>query len=306
MEASITLKKVGKLAGGRSLLAGLSFGVERGTIVALLGPNGAGKTSLIKSIAGLVRPEFGQIFLLGIDATAEPARVRKLIGYAPQEPDFDPLLTLEENLLFSAGLNGLDEEEGTRRIHHWSKQLGIENTLHAFPRTVPHGAAKRALLARALLHDPPILLLDEPTASADLRARRQVWTILQELRGKRTILFSTHLLTEAEKLHDRILILDHGQVVLDGKLDRLLQDAGKLHHFRICFREMSDEACLAIASLPGVHNVQRDGLTVDFHGEGPNLLVEVLRSVPFPVEEYQLEPVGLETLLTTSADRVAE
>jgi len=218
VEASVSLKKVGKLFDGQSVLAGLSFGIERGSIMAVVGLNDAGKSTLLKVLAGVSRPEYGNVYINGIDAQLRPNEIKLLVGYLPQSPNFDCQLTLRENYLFHGALYHLTNSVIKSQIAKLTRTLDMVDMLDYFPDELSRGYLKRAMLVRTLLHDPPVLFLDEPTSSLDIRGKYLVWDLFENLRGSKTIVYATQSLEEAEHVHDRISILHHGKIVLEGSL----------------------------------------------------------------------------------------
>ncbi|MFQ6608119.1 MAG: ABC transporter ATP-binding protein [Fidelibacterota bacterium] len=307
MEASVSLKKVGKLLDGRSVLAGLSFGIERGSIMALVGPNDAGKSTLLRVLAGVTKPEYGNVFINGMDVQLRPVETKRIVGYMPQTPNFDPQLTLRENFLFQGALYQLSDSIIKSQIAKLTNVLNIEDVLDQFPDELSQGYLKRAMLVRTLLHDPLILFLDEPTTSLDVRGKYMVWDFFQNLRGSKTIVYATQSVGEAERLHDRIMILHHGKTVLDGTLDRLLETTGELHHFQIHFRDLTDDMLKILSNISTVVRPERIGETFDFYGRDRQVLFDVMKlAIQSSLVDYKSEKVGLDTLLISATELLEE
>lgn len=303
MEASISLKKIGKVLNGRSVLAGLSFGIERGSIMAVVGPNDSGKSTLLKVIAGLSRPEFGSVFIDGMDVQLRKIETASVVGYMPQAANFDPHLTVLENLQFHGRLYGMTPELITSRISSLADRIGVLEFIHDFPHTLSAGLQKRAMLVRTLLPDPHILLLEEPTASLDLRSHYEVWDFLQEMRGSNTIVYTTQSVREAERFHDRLVIMHHGQVALDGSLDRLVENAGELYHFQIHFKKLTDEMFDRMTKVTTVVSPSRIGQVFDFYARQRRVFFEIMKlAIDDELVDYDAERVGLETLIMTSTE----
>lgn len=303
MEASVSLKKVGKLLDGQSVLAGLSFGIERGSIMAVVGPNDAGKSTLLRVLAGVSKPEYGNVFINGMDIQLRPEETKKLVGYMPQTPNFDRQLTIRENFLFHGALYHLSESAIKSRIAKLTKTLHITDVLDHFPDELSWGYLKRAMLVRTLLHNPPVLFLDEPTTSLDIRGKYLVWDLFENLRGSKTIVYATQSVEEAERVHDRISILHHGKIVLDGSLDRLLETTGELHHFQIHFRELTDDMMKTLSSITTVVRPEKIGETFDFYGRDRQVLFDVMKlAIQSSLVDYKSEKVGLETLLISATE----
>jgi ABC-2 type transport system ATP-binding protein len=199
-------------AGGKVALEGVTFDVPRGQIFGLLGPNGAGKSTLINILSGMVNKSGGTARIWGFDITDHPRNAKASIGVVPQEILFDPFFTPFETLELFAGLYGVPSAE--RRSMELLRAVHLEDKAHAYARTLSGGMKRRLLVAKAMVHSPPILVLDEPTAGVDIELRQQLWNYVRELNAQGvTIVLTTHYLEEAEELCDRIAIINHGQVI---------------------------------------------------------------------------------------------
>ena len=199
-------------AGGKVALEGVTFDVPRGQIFGLLGPNGAGKSTLINILSGMVRKSAGTARIWGFDITEHPRNAKASIGVVPQEILFDPFFTPFETLELFAGLYGVPAAE--RRSMELLRAVHLEDKAHAYARTLSGGMKRRLLVAKAMVHSPPILVLDEPTAGVDIELRQQLWNYVRELNAQGvTIVLTTHYLEEAEELCDRIAIINHGQLI---------------------------------------------------------------------------------------------
>ena len=193
-------------------LRGLSFDVPEGGVFGLLGPNGAGKSTLINIMAGLVNKTSGSIRIWGHDIDQDHRNAKLCIGIVPQEIVFDPFFTPFEVLENQAGLYGV--AKALRRSEELLRAVRLEDKRNAYARTLSGGMKRRLLIAKAMVHSPPILVLDEPTAGVDVELRRQLWELVQELNGEGvTVVLTTHYLEEAEQLCEQIAIINHGQLV---------------------------------------------------------------------------------------------
>ena len=179
MEASITLKKVGKLIGDKTILAGLSFGIERGSLVAIVGLNDSGKSILLKLLSGYENPNYGQVFVQGLDMEKRRSETRKLIGYVSYENDLDPWLTIKQNIRFNANLYSVNNILFKERLKKYSSALDLEPYLNEYAFRVSGGIQKKAMLLRGLIHDPDILVIDEPTGYMDAESIRQTWDLIK-------------------------------------------------------------------------------------------------------------------------------
>jgi ABC-2 type transport system ATP-binding protein len=193
-------------------LEGVSFDVPRGQIFGLLGPNGAGKSTLINTLAGLVLKTSGSVEIWGHDIDADRRNAKAAIGIVPQEIVFDPFFTPIEVLDIQAGLYGVPKH--LRRSMELLRAVHLADKARAYSRSLSGGMKRRLLIAKAMVHTPPILVLDEPTAGVDVELRRQLWELVGELNaGGVTVVLTTHYLEEAEQLCDRIAIINHGRLI---------------------------------------------------------------------------------------------
>jgi ABC-2 type transport system ATP-binding protein len=198
-------------------LDGISLSVHRGELFGLLGPNGAGKSTLINIMAGLVNKTSGSVRIWDIDLDRDPRGIRAAIGVVPQELNLDAFFTPRELLEVQAGLYGVPRHE--RRTDEILRAVGLADKADAYARTLSGGMRRRLLVAKALVHFPPVLVLDEPTAGVDVELRQHLWSYVRQLNARgTTVLLTTHYLPEAEELCDRIAIINHGKLVaLDTK-----------------------------------------------------------------------------------------
>src|ERR671910_2685223 len=202
--AAICIESLSKTyAGGKLALDDVSFDVPRGQIFGLLGPNGAGKSTLINILAGLVTKSVGKVTIWGFDIDQHPRNAKRSIGIVPQEILFDPFFTPREALEIQAGLYGIPREQ--RRTMELLAAMHLTDKADAYARTLSGGMKRRLLVAKAMVHAPPILVLDEPTAGVDVELRQQLWDYVRGLNKQGvTIVLTTHYLEEAEQLCDRI------------------------------------------------------------------------------------------------------
>jgi ABC-2 type transport system ATP-binding protein len=208
-------------AGGKQALGGVSFDVPRGEIFGLLGPNGAGKSTLINILAGMVKKTGGHANIWGFDIDEHPRNAKASIGIVPQEILFDPFFTPFEALELQAGLYGVPKAK--RRSLELLRAVHLEDKAGAYARTLSGGMKRRLLVAKAMVHSPPILVLDEPTAGVDVELRQQLWAYVRELNAQGvTIVLTTHYLEEAEELCDRIAIINHGTLIANKPTRELI------------------------------------------------------------------------------------
>ncbi len=220
---AVSIQNLTKNYGTFKALDGISLEVAKGDFVAFLGPNGAGKTTTIHSITGLCNFQAGEVRVMGMDVVKDYRRTRPLIGLCPQEFNLDPFLSIEQVLIYQAGYYGVSETIAKRRAGELLQYFKLDQKRKQDFRKLSGGMKRRLLICRALMHDPEILILDEPTAGADIELRHQTWEYLTQLneRGK-TIFLTTHYMEEAERLAKTVIIIDKGKVLHSGTKQSLL------------------------------------------------------------------------------------
>ena len=226
MTAAIEVRELKKRFGSLQALDGVSLRVEQGEFFGLLGPNGAGKTTLISTVAGLTRADSGSVTVMGHDVVADYRDSRRCLGVVPQELVFDPFFSVRETLRIQSGYFGLRKNDDW--IDEIMAHLDLTSKADANTRSLSGGMKRRVLVAQALVHRPPVIVLDEPTAGVDVELRQTLWKFIEGLnRDGHTIVLTTHYLEEAEALCGRIAMLQGGKVVaLDKTADLLRRHAG--------------------------------------------------------------------------------
>ena len=222
MRAAVRLRGLEKRFPRVHALRGIDLDVEEGEFFALLGPNGAGKTTLISILAGLTRASAGSVEIMGFDVTAQYRDARRALGVVPQELVYDPFFTVRETLRLQSGYFGL------RRNDDWIDELlanlGLTDKADSYTRLLSGGMKRRVLVAQALVHKPPVIVLDEPTAGVDVELRQSLWQFIRRLnRQGHTIVLTTHYLDEAEMLCERVAMLREGRIVALDRTANLLQ-----------------------------------------------------------------------------------
>lgn len=213
--------------GGLVALDDVSLEIEPGTFFGLLGPNGAGKTTFISSIVNLARPDRGRIEIFGYDAIRDFRRARRMVGVSPQEVNLDKFLTVEETLLYHAGYYGVPKRKARERAAELLERFGLSDKRDARTNTLSGGMKRRVMFARALMHDPGILFLDEPTAGVDVELRYSLWSYIRELnRGGLTIVLTTHYMEEAEELCEEVALISGGSIADRGTVGELEERHG--------------------------------------------------------------------------------
>ena len=277
----IELKQLEKSYGMVQALKGLSLSVPQGCLYGLLGPNGAGKTTTLRILCTLLAPDSGTVTVAGLDALSDPRAVRLELGYVAQEVAIDKILTGRELLQLQGDLYHLRSSDRNARIDELIDCLGMESWIDRRCGTYSGGMRRRIDLASGLLHQPQLLVLDEPTVGLDIESRSAIWQLLRELCAKgTTVLLSSHYLEEVEALADRMAIIDDGRVIAEGTPDQLKQQLGG-DRVTLRVREFSDasEAEQVRQLLEGVDGVCQVVVNRD-QGFSLNLVVESEQVLP--------------------------
>jgi ABC-2 type transport system ATP-binding protein len=259
MVTAISIQSITKEYKNLRAVDDLSLDIEEGTIFGLLGPNGAGKTTLIKILTTLKRPTSGTALVGGRNILTAGRSVRRLIGVVPQENNLDRYLTASENLVLHARMHGIPPGQYKPRIDELFDLIGLSGRRNDFPDTFSGGMQRRLVVARALVHVPKVLFLDEPTAGLDPQSRRALWDYIQSLRSKMTIFLTTHYMDEAEALCERIVIMDRGKSLVDGTAAELKEAFAHSHTYELEFRDNADHYETVLHSLPFIESVERKG-----------------------------------------------
>ncbi len=294
MDTVVAIRGVTKRYGPLVAVDGIDLGIRRGEIFGLLGPNGAGKTTLISMIAGLLRPTSGEISVLGHDVVRDYRETRRAIGLVPQEINFDPFFNVEETLRMQAGYFGVRLSE--ERLVEILGALDLLAKRTTNSRALSGGMKRRLLIGKALVHDPAVLFLDEPTAGVDVELRRALWSYVRRLRERgTTIVLTTHYLEEAEELADRIGVIDRGRLLVVEDKDVLLSRHGaKVLRLSLARPLAALPAPLAAAGA----RLEAGGSVVSFEASGGDALGPLLAAVA----EEGLAVRDVETRRTTLED----
>ena len=270
-----------KTYAGTEVVAGLSFAVQPGTCFGLLGPNGAGKTTTLRLCLGLTAPDSGAVSLNGLAIPAEAQQARARVGVVPQFDNLDPDFTASENLLVFGRYFGLGDDEGRARIPDLLEFAGLGSKADARIATLSGGMKRRLTLARALVNDPDIIFLDEPTTGLDPQARHLIWERLKQLKSAgKTLILTTHFMDEAERLCDSLIIIDHGRKIAGGSPRQLIAE-----HIEPQVVEAYDEAGGELTAFVAVHGklavrVETSGETAFFYCTDAHALLARLAEAP--------------------------
>lgn len=251
----------------------ISLSIEPGKIYGLLGPNGAGKSTLINMISGILLPDAGTISVFGVDVTKEPEKAKQMLGIVPQEIVVEMAFTVEEVLYYFGGMYGVPRAERKPRALEILKDLSLEEKLHERARTLSGGMKRRLMIAKAIMHRPKLLILDEPTAGVDVALRQKIWELVRRLNNEgTTILFTTHYLEEAEQLCESITLVNHGKVVKTGKTKDIQKEFSKnTIHFELFDRtvqHLGDVVAIGTEYEFPLINLEADMLTLTKHYRG--------------------------------------
>jgi len=260
----LEVKNLKKSYGNVIAVNGVSLGAGAGETVGLLGPNGAGKTTTVSIIAGLIRPDSGSVEIEGRPLAGDTDPIKRRIGLVPQDLALFDELTALANLQLFAAIYGLDGAAARRAIDDALALVGLSDRAHDRVKDYSGGMKRRLNLASALLHDPQILLLDEPTVGVDPQSRNAIFDNLEVLKSRgKTLLYTTHYMEEAERLCDRIVIVDHGQVVANDTLQGLYRLLPVTNSLRVELDETKNGLRIGdVRALPGVHSAEFDSGTL--------------------------------------------
>lgn len=221
----------------------LDLEIRQGELFSLLGVNGAGKTTTIKMLTCLTKPSDGDAFVGGYSITKQPEQVKQLIGVSPQETAVAPNLSVEENLELICGIHGFSKEKTKAKLRELSGQFELDSVLQRKAGKLSGGWQRRVSIAMALISEPQILFLDEPTLGLDVLARHELWNVIRALKGNVTIILTTHYMEEAQALSDRIGIMKNGRLLAVGTVEELMQQAGT-DDFETAFVSIVKEAAV--------------------------------------------------------------
>ncbi len=238
MEASITFKKVSQLVNGEAILAGLSFGIESESTVAIIGENDdSGLKEFIRITVGLSNPDYGSLYIHGLDSIKRRKEIRSLIGYVPLENDMDPWLTGMQNINFINSFYNIDNKIPVERYKYLIDALELNDIIDIHVNRLSIGSLKKLTIMRELSRDPKILVLDNPTGFMNAKDSSLTWDLLQSLHKKITIIYSSTDLNKIEKFHDRILVFHNGKLDLNDNLENMLKNWHGQYQFTIQFEK---------------------------------------------------------------------
>jgi ABC-2 type transport system ATP-binding protein len=308
MPAAITTHGLTKRYGDLTALDSFDLEVAQGSIFGLLGPNGAGKTTLIRVLTTLMRQTSGEAFVEGLDTRGKGREIRRLIGVVPQENSLDRYLTARENLELHARLQGMEPRHYRKRIDELLELMGLAARQKDFPDTYSGGMQRRLVVTRALLHEPRVLFLDEPTTGLDPQSRRAVWDYIRSIAGSMTIFLTTHYLEEAEQLCDRIAIMDHGKLIALGSTQELKDLLVGGTFYLIEFEGDTERYGAILGAMGCVREIEVNGHSVCVGLDSWECLSEVVSALNgAPVRRITLREQTLEDVfLSLTGEKVRE
>ena len=280
----------------------VSFRIPAGQIVGFLGPNGSGKSTTLRMLTGFIPPTSGRALIDGLDSLKQSAEARRRIGYLPESTPLYPEMRVEEYLHYRGQLHGMTRPERRQRITMIAERCGVADLRRRLIGQLSRGNRQRVGLAQALLHDPPVVILDEPTAGLDPNQITHVRELIGELAGQHTILISTHILQEVEKVADRVLIIAAGRIMADGSPDELRRQVTAGARVVLQLKASAEAVQRALGQVPGVIQVdasEKDGWTraavsAEKSADVREALGQVALTNGWPLRELRFETASLE------------
>ena len=252
--------------------------MEKVQIFVLIGENGSGKSVILKLLVGLLEKDAGVAYINGKDVHSRALECRSFTGYMGQEIDLDDTISIRENLIFYARLHGMRPKDAKDRVRHWSDVLEFSELLNCMPSEISYGNKRKVMFARAIIHNPDVIVLDEPTKGLDPHASKKIWEVLDKLHSNKTILFTTQNFEEAERYADRIAILHNGNIKMNGSLDRLIETTQGLTRYRLSFTDIpSDSLIKELEGFPKIIKPELTGLDLEFYSRERKYFFYVLK-----------------------------
>ncbi|USK31913.1 ABC transporter ATP-binding protein [Bacillus sp. F19] len=290
----IQVSHLQKNYGDIEVIKDIDFQIEYGECVALLGPNGAGKTTIIKMLLDITKPTGGQILFQG----ERHAKMLEFIGYLPQHPTFYSWMTGKDLLEFMGGLSGMDKESLKQRIHELMDLVGLSEEKDRRIETYSGGMKQRLGIAQALIHQPKLLIMDEPVSALDPLGRRDMLELLKVIKQKSTILFSTHILHDAEELCDKILILNQGKLLVNGSINQVINQ--NQQPVFIIQAPRVNEWASQLANEDIVESIEQTGSFAKFRvkniEQGRIWLLDNINRLQLPIQKFELVQESLEEI----------
>lgn len=303
----VQIHSLTKLFGEVRAVDDVSFSVSKGEIVGLLGPNGAGKTTTLRVMTGYLMPTAGTVYVKDVDVREDPITVKKYIGYLPESAPLYQDMLVYDYLHYVADIRGLTGEAKQERIAHLSKVCGIREVMHKSIGTLSKGYNQRVGLAYAMMSDPEILVLDEPTSGLDPNQIAEIRGIIKEIGKEKTVVFSTHILSEAEATCDRVIIINNGKIAADGTTSLLQDSTGDENTVRLTVQGPTfSDLQSVISKIPGIQQVAEEPVPADGDsdtvvcarittgGDNRKPIYEAIKDTPWTLLEFTQEKKSLE------------
>lgn len=272
----IEVRDLTKNYGDRNAISHLNFKINKGEVVGFLGPNGAGKTTTMKIITGFMAPSTGEVLINGLDVFENPLEVKKMMGYLPETPPVYGDMVVEDYLKFVAKLKGVEASRVKACVASAIEKTHIGDVRHRLIQNLSKGYRQRVGIAQALVSDPEILILDEPTVGLDPRQVSEIRKLLQQLKGHHTIVLSTHVLSEVQMTCERVIIINEGTIVAEDTIQSLQRKMTGSRVIKIRVRRPSQDLESAIGSVSGVTSVTSSGESLSITLEGAEDVIEAV------------------------------
>lgn len=253
----LEVSEVTKVYGTRTVVDRVSFSVSKGEVLGFLGPNGAGKTTTMRILTGFVPPSAGTARVAGFDVQEKPLEVKRRIGYLPEHPPLYREMIVRSYLEFVARLRGVPRRQVAARVDRALERCGLKDVAHRLIALLSKGYQQRVGLAQAILHEPDVLILDEPTVGLDPSQIREIRDLIKSFAGEHTVILSTHILAEVQMTCHRVLIINEGRIAAEDTLERLAARGGSTRRVMVRLARGGDGAEAALLALPGVLAVRR-------------------------------------------------
>jgi len=305
----IEVRELSKAYGPHKAIDRISFSVKKGEVVGFLGPNGAGKTTTMKIITGFMPPTSGVAKVAGFDVFEDPIEVKKRIGYLPETPPVYGEMTVESYLKFVARLKGVEKSRVKTLVERAIERTELGNVRHRLIQNLSKGYRQRVGISQALVSEPDVLILDEPTVGLDPRQVAEVRTLIKELAGEHTVILSTHILPEVQATCERIIIINKGKIVAEDSLESLGRRMKSSVRVYLRVGELKDGLKEQLQAVPGVHSVTNKGESFEIDTDGSKDVAQQIAArvvssgaglLELREEAFNLEDVFLK--LTTSEE----
>lgn len=270
----IQVKDLSKSYGDRMAIERLNFSIQKGEVVGFLGPNGAGKSTTMKIITGYMAPTSGQVSVAGFDLFENPIEVKKRIGYLPETPPVYTDMTVQSYLKFCARLKAVDKEQVPLAVDRALEKTGLESVRARLIGNLSKGYRQRVGLAQALVSDPEVLILDEPTVGLDPKQVAEMRQLIKDLKGQHTIVLSTHILPEVQASCDKVIIINSGQIIAQDTLSGLSKKVLGGGQLRIRVRRMADQVASELSRIEQVRESKNSGNYIEVLTDGSDDVVE--------------------------------